>query len=234
MARGSGLGTLFFAATTSPLLLGARWQQSTLSTSGSPSYILDSRYNSAHYFQRRPRERQSLCCSPEGRNRSSMLGRRCANGLPPRRHVGATCGGSRTRRWADAPVNDGSFVRRAAYGRSLNRLRRTVTGRRGPQGPRFFFGLNAPLLQAGARAILQASTARLRDGYFRPDKGGRAKIFLGSSLYGPEVNGALLRVFASSLTLCLRLLSFRVVGKIPCLNILRSAFEFVLRDRRNM
>ena len=32
--------------------------------------------------------------------------------LSPRRHIGVTCGDSRAPRWADAPVNDGLFVRR--------------------------------------------------------------------------------------------------------------------------
>jgi hypothetical protein len=39
---------------------------------------------------------QSLCWFPRWYTRRSMLGRPAAPRLPPRRHIGVTCGGSRT------------------------------------------------------------------------------------------------------------------------------------------
>ena len=54
---------------------------STVSTNGNRSGRLDIKQTSPHYSRRRsPGNQQSLCCSPDGITRCSMLGQRCANG----------------------------------------------------------------------------------------------------------------------------------------------------------
>jgi hypothetical protein len=91
------------------------------------------RLNFGSPFSRRsPVGSKAFARSPVGITRCSMLGWRRANGSPPRRHIGVTCGASR------APMvgrcsRERRLIRSAGAPkrRSLNRLRHTVTGRRG-------------------------------------------------------------------------------------------------------